>query len=531
MREHEKLPLRPGGLEILSTGLNLAELDLHGGQGLWDEVQRYAGNSLIERQLDQAMGGRAAPRVWAFLEAPAGGPGAAAAGLAAAWLLASRGQAVILVDADEQDPLITRWLGRIEREGWIDIIRFGASLHAASEPLPSDNRRGSILGVGSFTPTGVTPDEVAEFLNRLRRQADDLILVLPAKLRSVPWLETAQIRLLCWDMLGRSVGDTEKILAELDRMGARPDALLGYGVEEYTAIQATLREDTPPAVAATADDTTTAEPPSPETVVEEPAAAATTAQSVPAESQSEDAAAAGTQETEAAPSIPPRPRRQTSGVFVFVAAAAVVCLALLGLFLREQRTTDRRAAGQDPAVAAADRGLATPRPEAPAGLADEPDVVADQTANAAESASAAAAPTSEPPASAVVRTTPAQNEPVPAGNGAQPAGAGSAAVAAADVEAAASEQAVDWSAFRKTAGADGWTLWLYTLFDEQSAAGEVQRLGRRRIQAEYRAVELPGKGRVFRIYAGSFASRREADAAKAHILAELKHNWAMAQRF
>ena len=36
----DKLDLRPGGLEVLSTGLNLVELDLHGGEGFWDEVAR-----------------------------------------------------------------------------------------------------------------------------------------------------------------------------------------------------------------------------------------------------------------------------------------------------------------------------------------------------------------------------------------------------------------------------------------------------------------------------------------------------------
>ena len=204
----DKLDLRPGGLEILSTGLNLAELDLHGGEGFWDEVARYARESSLETQVDASIGGRAAPRVWAIMESPGAGPTAAAAALGIARLLADRGQAVVLVDVDENEPSLTRWLGRTELEGWIDMIRFGASLHSASDSLPSDNRRGSVLGVGSFAPTGVTPDEVADLLARLRRQADDLVMVLPAKLRSQPWFEASHIKLLCWDLLSRSAADT-----------------------------------------------------------------------------------------------------------------------------------------------------------------------------------------------------------------------------------------------------------------------------------------------------------------------------------
>ena len=68
-----------------------------------------------------------------------------------------------------------------------------------------------------------TRAEAPRLIERLRRQADDLVLVLPAKLRSQPWLEAAQIKLLGWDLLTRSASDTEKGIAELERNSANTE--------------------------------------------------------------------------------------------------------------------------------------------------------------------------------------------------------------------------------------------------------------------------------------------------------------------
>jgi len=586
--------LRIQGLDVLDTGLNLAELDLHGGEGLWDEVRRFCRESRLEAVVDGAMGGRAAPRVWALQESPGGGPAAAAAALGIATVLADRGQAVVLVDADEQEPRITRWLGRTEQEGWIDIVRFGASLHAASDPLPSDGRRGSALGVGSFAPTGVTPDEVAELLGRLRRQADDLVLVVPAKLRSLPWLEAAGIRLLSWDLLARSGEDTERILNELERMGAAPHALLGFGVEEFHAIQDRLRETdatrtdaaaaTAPAGAAGPDAAAAErEAAQVEPVMSDDLAAAETeispalgpegavAESAPAEPQPVPTAADATETepapgplatgslaaesaaTEAAASRPPK--RRTSGVFVGLAVVAVAALVGLGLFLTGQFGSPT-APGDGVSAARVDQRTTTPAgqqratPPPAAGQAAEQDVgaAADgpgadrtpavQPVPADEDAAAGGAPAEAPvePGAAAEAGEDTAGEPTPAGQPETPPAPQTAPQPQPRAPAGASEATpagptIDLARFDGPVGAGGWTLWLYSFPEAEGAEQQVRELARRGLQAEYRAVELADRGRWFRVFAGSFASRDEARAAVAGVQAYLDHDWVIPSRF
>ena len=356
--------LNVSGLDVLTTGLNLAELDLHGGERFWDEVARFTRESRLEDLVDRCMGGRAAPRLWAIMEAPGSGPAAAAAGLGVARVLADRGQAVALLDVDEKEPRLTRWLGRVEQEGWIDMVRFGASLHAASAPLPSDNRRGSVIGVGSFSPTGVTPDEVGDLLGRLRHQADDLVMVLPAKLRSQPWLEAAHMRLLCWDLLARDRADTETIVSELERMGGAPEAVLGFGVEEYLAIQDRLREDVASAEPAASPEPTAAMTPDLESEAEPESEGAVPPPPVETEDEAEvEPAASGSAGTR---------RRRSSGLFVFAAVAAVAALVLIGVFVVAQRQSPE---GRPAEVATARvdgaPGAADVLPPPPAPAADD----------------------------------------------------------------------------------------------------------------------------------------------------------------
>lgn len=505
MNDDQDRQLTVGGLQVLSTGLNLAELDLHGGPGFWAEVQRFARESRLGEQLDTAMSGRSAPRIWAFCESPGASSAAAAAALMAAWMLAERGQVVVLVDADEQEPRITRWLGRTEQEGWIDMVRFGASLQAASCPLPLDGVRGSALGIGTFAPTGITPDEVADLLSRLRRQADDLILVLPAKLRSQPWLAAAHIRLLCWDLLARSAGDTEKIVAELERMGAKPEALLGFGVEEFCLIQGRLREEAMPAAAA--------EPAPVEAEVAEAEPAALPAETPPIAATEHAAPEPELEQEEEQEPSPPR----TSRVFVFVAVAAIAVLALLGVFLRGQLGPQRPSA--PPIVAEVPVVPAEQATPWPASDGEKPATADQQLAPGGEQAPPLSA-SPEPGASVSADREPAPPAPaVPPTAATAPAAGGPAAAA------------WDGAPYQKPVGQDGWTLWLYSLPDQGGAESEVRRLAQKGIQAEYRAIELPAMGRWYRVYAGSFTTSAEAAAAAGALLDELKHNWAQPVRF
>jgi hypothetical protein len=509
---NDKPSFHEAGLEVLATGLNLAELDLRGGDGLWDEVRRYTRESHFEALADRCLDGRSAPRLWAVMEAPAAGPAAVATGLGLATVLADRGQAVVLLDGDEQEPRLTRWIGRTEQEGWIDMVRFGASLHASSEPLPSDNRRGSVVGVGSFAPTGVTAEEVADLLGRLRHQADDVVMVLPAKLRSQPWVAAANIRLLCWDLLGRSGSDTRTIVAELDRMDGRPTYLVGFGVEEFAAIQDRLSEV--PGEDEAAAPVVVSTPDEPAIVVDDIAPEAPTPAPEPVPSHAEPAS----DDLDAAPDVPPTsPRRRSSGIFIFTAIAAVACLALVGWFLAGQlRGTDEPST---PAVAVvAEPVRQEPVVEAPVvqePVAQEPgDVVEDMLEEPAAEAA-------EPDVTEVEAEAPAAVDAVPT----EPP-----AAIESEVEAPATP-AFEAAPFRQPVGEAGWALWLYSLPDEAAAAREVRELERRGLVAVTRAVEIKDRGRWHRVYTGSFASRAEATAAAEGLKATLRHDWAVPSRF
>jgi septal ring-binding cell division protein DamX len=547
--------LKVTGLDVLTTGLNLAELDLHGGEGLWDEVARFTRDSRLEDLVDRCMGGRAAPRLWAIMEAPGSGPGAAAAGLGVARVLADRGQAVALLDVDEKEPRLTRWLGRVEQEGWIDMVRFGASLHAASAPLPSDNRRGSVIGVGSFSPTGVTPDEVGDLLGRLRHQADDLVMVLPAKLRSQPWLEAAHMRLLCWDLLARDRADTETIVSELERMGAAPEAVLGFGVEEYLAIQDRLREDVvgaetepspepspEPTAALTPDLESEAEP--------EPVGAAS-----PSSAEAEDEA----EEEPAASGRAGARRGRSSGLFVFAAVAAVAALVLIGVFVVGQRQApDGRPTevatarvdgapgaadvlppppapvadgeGEDPGAAAT--GTITdeplPKPAGPEAGADDELATGDAGAGVAADENEGVEPPGEGGDGAATPAgdlQPADDlEPAPLPGPAAPA-------APVQEQEDAGPAGFDPAPFREPVGEAGWALWLFSLPSEADADREVRELARRGLVAEHRAVEIKDRGRWYRVYTGSFATRAQASAAAPALRDRLAHDWAVPARF
>lgn len=501
--------LREAGLEVLSSGLNLAELDLHGGDAFWDEVQRFTRESHLEDLADRCLAGRSAPRLWAVMEAPAAGPAAVAAGLGLATVLADRGQAVVLLDGDEQEPRLTRWIGRIEQEGWIDMVRFGASLHASSAPLPSDNRRGSVIGVGSFAPTGITAEEVADLLGRLRHQADDVVMVLPAKLRSQPWLAAAHIRLLCWDLLSRGGADTGTIVKELERMGGRPAFLVGFGVEEFTAIQQHLSEASVEAEATLEPEVEVAT--GGESPAVTPAAAADlpdlgpAAEPEPGDDPADEAAEA--------------PRRRTSGIFIFAAVAAVACLALVGWFLADQRHGAEEPSAVPPVV------VAERLPEV-AEIEDEGGV-ADLGADAAAPDVTAA----KPEVTEAESGAPLSNEPTGTGDATMTAEPTMTAETTAEPAAAPDAAAFDPAPFRLPVGEAGWALWVYSLPDEDAAAVELRELERRGLVGVAREVEVEGRGRWHRVYTGSFGTRADAIAAAAGLKAELRHDWAMPSRF
>jgi hypothetical protein len=466
----------PFGVPLMSAGLNLGELDLRGGEGFWEEVERFSQLSTLGAQLDDAIAGHVAPRVWVLLGAE--GP---AAGLIIARLLADRGQSVVLVDADDTDPRLTHWIGRYEQEGWIDMIRYGASRTTASDTLPSTGRRGAVIGVGSFTPTGATPEEIGDLVSRLRRQGDDLVIVAPAVVGSAPWCRTADIRLLAWNRLDLTEEEVVALSGTLREGGIVLEGMVGFGVEEYEALQRLTPLDeltlAPPA------------PGGPEIEVFETAPAlASPAPSAPSAPPAPSAPSASP-----APPAPvtTAPRKASSGVLRFAAVFGGLAVLAAGyLMLNANRTSappPRRVAVTQPARDTGSADVETRLPDASATppVGQEP---------AAQEAEVAKTETPVPPA-----------PPAPAG--------------------------FDTAPYRATVGQAGWALWLYSQPNQESADADVAGLQKQGFQATSRAVDLPEKGRWYRVYVGSFPSKEAAQQAAPALLAQLKHDWAAPARF
>jgi cell division septation protein DedD len=459
----------PFDLPLMSAGLNLGELDLRGGEGFWEEVERFSNQSTLGAQLDEAIAGRAAPRVWVIL-----GAEAPAAGLVVARLLADRGQAVVLLDADEADPRLTLWTGRHEQEGWIDMIRYGASRTTASDTLPSTGRRGAVIGVGSFMPTGATPEEIGDLVARLRRQGDDLIIVAPAEPAAAPWCRTADIRLLAWDRLGREEDEVRALVATLRESGIILEGLVGFGVEEWEALQKlTPLEDLVLAPPAPGGPVINAPEPEVEPVREPEAVTAA-------------------------------PRKTSSGVLRFAAVVGGLAVLAVGYFVinanRGPSAPPRRVAVSQPARDTASADLATRLPDAATALVPAAGESAEVT-QAQPPAQAVESParTAEPPA------PPVEVRPLPAG--------------------------FDLAPYRAPVGQAGWALWIYSQPNQDAADRDVVGLQKQGFQATSRAVDLPEKGRWYRIYVGSFPSKEAAQQAAPALLAHLKHDWAAPARF
>jgi len=104
--------------------------------------------------------------------------------------------------------------------------------------------------------------------------------------------------------------------------------------------------------------------------------------------------------------------------------------------------------------------------------------------------------------------------------GADPSRARPAAPAAPPAEAG-----FDPAPYRLPVGRDGWALHVYSLPDSAQAEREIRRLRGLGLTAGWRAVELPGRGRWYRISLGSFPDRASAARALPALLRRLDADW------
>lgn len=522
----------PGNLPLLPMGWGAANLDFEGADNFWEEAQRITEGSSLGDNLDIALAGESSPRIWLFLHEPGHASLSCAAALEIARELGTRDQAVLILDCDDADSQLTRWAGRHESEGWIDLVRYGASVLTSGVAMPFEGRRGYILGVGSFTPTDVTAQEADDLINRLKRQADDLILVAPANEAGKLWARLADIRLLCWDRARKSHGLIERVCDGFEESGSKLTGLIGFGLPEEgmilgagngsdtkdpAALDEPLIESEDDFSEEDSDERLEAEDlqdidytdvdAAADEEAEEPDPVLVSEYVTPAEDEDVDVAVAGDSGS------------GSSRVFWGAAVVTLLLIAAVSFYyLKYVRPGDEEAPGVSPPVAVQEQPQEQVAVVTEEILAEDdsldpesPDVADDDPAGPAEDQPTGAGIVADQP----VQTLPEETTPP-----------------------AAQTEVVDKPApvfsmdpYLLAVGSDGWALHLYSFPDSASAEAEASRLERRGFQTAIRPFEIKDKGRWFRVYVGSFVSKSEAREAQGPLMEKLKVDWARATEF
>jgi hypothetical protein len=532
----------PGELPEIPSGWSGGELGLVPGEGFWARIEQIAVKGEMTRGLDTAMQGHSSPRIWLFLHEPGRGELSTAAAMSFARELAFRDQAALLLDCDDREMALTRWAGRVEAEGWIDLARYGTSVLTSGVPMPFVGRRGYMLGVGSFAPTDVTSEEIDTLLTRLRRQADDLLLVAPADSFGRLWAPAAAIRIFCWDRQTMSDEEAGAIATEFTEAGCPLTAVATFqktGVAEEQLVDDVLAEveSAPEApTPATPSESEVEKPPAqvgPETGPE----TETEPETGPGEEEPEDDSGVEVEEPdledegweEPVPEPEPIAARETSRVFWFGALVALALIAVVTVYffkfvrvpteghfeqINVATETESSVSGDEvmstgaadgdkiPALAAGADSLAVP-------VDDEGDTLGTVAVI-------------EPVREAAPDSVPSPE--VATDEAGQDDGERQEAPVARPVE-------IDMSPYSEPVGAKGWALHVYSLPDSPGTAKQVKELDRRGFRSEVKIFDLGEKGRWFRIYLGSFASRSEAKQAMPALLEKLRQDWAKPEPF
>lgn len=555
----------PGALPEITSGWSAEQLDLMPGEGFWSRIEQIAVKGEMTRGLDIAMQGKSSPRIWLFLHEPGRGDLSAAVAMSFARELAFRDQAALLLDGDDRELALTRWSGRVEAEGWIDLARYGTSVLTSGVPMPFVGRRGYFLGVGSFAPTEVTGEEIDTLVTRLRRQADDLLIVAPADALGRMWAPAASIRILCWDKQTMSAEGAEAVAADLAGADCPLTAVVsfqGSGVAEEKLVESVFAEvdqagDKPAEVRHDPEEVVLEVPSgdSADDVPEDPIASRVEEvldeagvtpvedpldddeagddpgwRDLPLEKDAFDEADGENEEGWGAPLTIPEPESGggTSRVFWVGALAAVVILAAIGVyyfkFVRvpsegyfkpiDVATETAPPVGGAAGESAGGEGTISSEP-ALAGL--DSVALGDSLALARAAVDSVLTDPSEEEVDASTNE-PVVEETVPPAQ-------------EATTETTADQPAVfDMTPYGEPVGSKGWALHVYSLPDSAGTANQVKDLDRRGFTSAVRIFDLGEKGRWRRIYLGSFASRSEARAAMPALLEKLRVDWAKPER-
>ena len=534
------------GLPLFAAGAAAAAPRFEAGAPFWRALDQLSPDDPLAGQLDALLAGASAPRVWLLLHEPGEPQLSAWAALVLARALMGRGQNVLVLDTDEAGSALTIWAEREETEGWIDVARFGASMLSAGAPLPFAGARGLLLGVGSFAPTDVTEDEIISLLSRLRHQADDLLLVAAVGPDALPWARRAERRLFCWDPAMRGEGQLGPVTGPFASSGVPLTGLLGFGA--VSGIGSGIGSGAAAGVGTQAVAMETADE-----VGDDPAAdldeisageivgdfpedfAADLGDEVGDEVGDEigddlrdeieaDAFMSAGPAFDSLPGSAPglatglelgaelEPPRGTPRLFWLAAGAFAVALVAIGWYWTSHvrvppggyfepvttvepvpaATGDSLALGEGSSMPA---GVDTASTAAPA--AGPPRTVAEAGGLMSAGDSVAAAPSSGVP--------------------------GTGAEVAADTALLPFDPAV----YAAPVGQAGWALHVYSLADSAAAAAQSAQLERAGYRTAVRIVEIKDKGgRWWRVYLGSFPSKKAAKAATPALLTRLGEKWA-----
>jgi len=225
----------PLGLPLYPTGFAVAELRLDSGPMFWEEVQRLSAGEALAGFVTDHLEAPGAPRVCVILAPPDETAARAAAALMTARALGRRGRRVAVVDGDDLSPDLTRWAGRSDTEGWIDVVRYGSSPSAAAAVLPWAAPGGLLLGVGSYQPSRATGDEVRALAATLLEQVDVVLVSASTGDRGAVWATVPSLRVLCWDQAALDSSLCEVMIRDVGQLGDPPAAALVFAAARPAA--------------------------------------------------------------------------------------------------------------------------------------------------------------------------------------------------------------------------------------------------------------------------------------------------------
>ncbi len=486
----------PGGLPLFTSGWGAGNIKFSDEATFWEKANRLLAEGQLAGSLDEAMAGHSSPRVWLFLHEPGQSDLSLATALNFARELAHRDQSVLLLDGDDENADLTRLAGRNDIDGWIDLVRYGSSVLTCGIPMPFDGRRGYLLGVGSFTPADVTALEVKDLLGRLKRQADDVLITAPADSVGRLWAAEADIRLLCWDRAERSASLVNNLLESFEGVGIPLTGLVGFGLprdesKDAKVIPVPAMDDSPDDLNAEIVEKKEIEPTASEVLNE-------------LAEQEEDLV----DEEEFAR------RKGNSGVFWLVVVVSIILISAAGGYYYKYVKVPEGGyfpvVAQEPASTEHPVGHSTDEPAETLPV-DNNETIASQDTVLAEDETAKLVPEDGNDQIKV-------DKPVPI-------------VAESAVEVVPQNTLFGMLPYTGAVGSAGWTLHVYSFPDSVRAKKECEVLAAKGFRSQTRAVHFKDKGRWFRIYLGSFATKSEANAARKSLMNKLGEDWANPVRF